>query len=170
MTLTLKCSTVPELLSGLESCTDIGARFVEPSGDASFYSYADITRRARKAAAVLQKAGLRKGDRVALVLPTGPEFFDALLGAQLAGGIPAALYPPFRFGRMEEYWGRLRGMLNKIGARFLITNGRIRKILGPGVERVPSLATVLDSNALGEDQSFTPVATTPEDIAFLQFS
>jgi acyl-CoA synthetase (AMP-forming)/AMP-acid ligase II len=91
MMLTLKCSTVPELLTGLEACADVGARFVEPSGDAAFYSYADIIRRAQKAAAALQKAGLRKGDTVALVLPTGPEFFDALLGTQLAGGIPAAL-------------------------------------------------------------------------------
>jgi acyl-CoA synthetase (AMP-forming)/AMP-acid ligase II len=170
MMLTLKCSTVPELLTGLEACADVGARFVEPSGDAAFYSYADIIRRAQKAAAALQKAGLRKGDTVALVLPTGPEFFDALLGTQLAGGIPAALYPPFRLGRMEEYWTRLRTMLNKIGARFLITNGRIRKMLGPGVEGVPSLATVLDSNALEGGHSFTPVPTTPDDIAFLQFS
>jgi hypothetical protein len=47
------------LLAGLKTCTDVGARFAEPSGDASFYSYSDIVRRAERAAAALQKAGLQ---------------------------------------------------------------------------------------------------------------
>jgi acyl-CoA synthetase (AMP-forming)/AMP-acid ligase II len=170
MTLNLAYSTVPDLLAGLKSCTDVGARFAEPSGNASFYPYSDIVRRAESAAAALQKAGLKKGDTVALVLPTGPEFFDALLGAQLAGGIPAALYPPFRMGRLDEYWNRMRRMLNRIEARFLITGGRIRNILGPGVENVPSLTAVIDSAALQADHAWKPVAAGPDDIAFLQFS
>ena len=82
---------------------------------------------------------LKRGDRVALILSTSIEFFDALLGVQLAGGIPAALYPPFRLGKLDEYFARLRKMLAKIGAKFLITESRIRKLLGPGVVGVESL-------------------------------
>jgi fatty-acyl-CoA synthase len=137
--LTLKGATVPEILLNLETCTRWGARFVAPSEEATFYPYQDVLRRAQKSAAALQALGLKRGDRVALILSTSIEFFDALLGVQLAGGIPAALYPPFRLGKLDEYFTRLRKMLTKIGARYLITESRIRKLLGPGVVGVPSL-------------------------------
>ena len=90
--LTLKGATLPEMLLNLETCTRWGARFVAPSEEATFYPYQDVLRRAQKTAAALQAHGLRRGDRVALILSTSIEFFDSLLGVQLAGGIPAALY------------------------------------------------------------------------------
>ena len=119
--LTLKGATLPEILLNLETCTRWGARFVAPNEEATFYPYQDVLRRAQKTAAALQARGLQRGDRVALILSTSIEFFDSLLGVQLAGGIPAALYPPFRLGKLDEYFARLRKMLAKIGAKYLIT-------------------------------------------------
>ena len=119
-----------------------------PNEEATFYPYQDVLRRAQKTAAALQARGLQRGDRVALILSTSIEFFDSLLGVQLAGGIPAALYPPFRLGKLDEYFARLRKMLAKIGAKYLITEGRIRKLLGPGVVGVESLREVLDAKDL----------------------
>ena len=46
------------------------------------------------AAALRQRAGLRPGDRIALMLPTGADFFPAFFGAVLAGAVPVPLYPP----------------------------------------------------------------------------
>ena len=169
--LTLKGATLPEILLKLETCTRWGARFVAPSEEAAFYPYQDVLRRAQKAAAALQARGLQRGDRVALILSTSIEFFDSLLGVQLAGGIPAALYPPFRLGKLDEYFARLRKMLTKIGARFLITEGRIRKLLGPGVVGVESLREVLDAKDLQTGGGrWQPVDVDPEQPAFLQFS
>jgi fatty-acyl-CoA synthase len=169
--LTLKGATLPEMLLNLETCTRWGARFVAPSEEATFYPYQDVLRRAQKTAAALQAHGLRRGDRVALILSTSIEFFDSLLGVQLAGGIPAALYPPFRLGKLDEYFARLRKMLTKIGARYLITEGRIRKLLGPGVVGVESLREVLDAKDLQTgDGNWQPVDVDPEQPAFLQFS
>jgi acyl-CoA synthetase (AMP-forming)/AMP-acid ligase II len=169
--LALKGATLPEILLKLETCTRWGARFVPPSEEATFYPYQEVLRRAQKAAATLQDHGLQRGDRVALILSTSIEFFDALLGVQLAGGIPAALYPPFRLGKLDEYFARLRKMLAKIDARFLITENRIRRLLGHGVVGVPSLEQVLEVKDLQESGGlWRPVEVDPEQPAFLQFS
>ncbi|MGA3076790.1 MAG: AMP-binding protein [Bryobacteraceae bacterium] len=166
--LTLKGATLPEILLNLENCTRWGARFVAPNEEATFYPYQDVLHRAQKAAAALQARGLQRGDRVALILSTSIEFFDSLLGVQLAGGIPAALYPPFR---LDEYFARLRKMLTKIGAKYLITEGRIRKLLGPGVVGVESLREVLEAKDLQTGGGrWQPVDVDPEQPAFLQFS
>ena len=169
--LTLKGATLPEILLNLETCTRWGARFVTPSEEATFYPYQDVLRRAQQAADTLQARGLRRGDRVALILSTSIEFFDALLGVQLAGGIPAALYPPFRLGKLDEYFARLRKMLSKVGARFLITESRIKRLLGPGVVGVESLEEVLEVKDLQSGGGrWQPVDVDPAQPAFLQFS
>jgi acyl-CoA synthetase (AMP-forming)/AMP-acid ligase II len=169
--LTLKGTTLPEILLRLENCTRWGARFVAPSEEATFYPYQDVLHRAQRTAAALQARGLQQGDRVALILSTSIEFFDSLLGVQLAGGIPAALYPPFRLGKLDEYFARLRKMLGKIGVRYLITEGRIRKLLGPGVVGVQSLEDVFEAKDLQTGSGrWQPVDVDPDEAAFLQFS
>ena len=166
-----KAETVGEILTGLEECTRFGARFVSASEQADFYPYGEIVRRARATAAFLQSQGLRPGEHVAIILPTGVEFFDAFLGTQLAGAVPTALYPPFRLGKLDEYFTRLRRMLTRIEARFLITEKRIRRLIGEGVAGVPSLRAVIEasdlSSASGEPAS---VNVDPDSPAFFQFS
>jgi acyl-CoA synthetase (AMP-forming)/AMP-acid ligase II len=170
VTLDIRSATVPEMLQALEGCTAFGARFVNASGREEFHTYADVVERARRAAGALQAAGLKPGERVALILPTSIQFLDAFLGTQLAGGIPAALYPPFRLGKLDEYYERLRRMLSKIGARYLITDTRLRRILGPAVEGTTSIHTVIDAATLQSGAPGTVVVANPAEPAFLQFS
>ena len=47
-------------------------------------------------ASVLTQNALDKGDKVAIMLPTGREFFAAFFGVLLAGSVPVPLYPPAR--------------------------------------------------------------------------
>lgn len=163
--------TIIDALLPLEDCTQTGARFVPASGEHRFHAYADVLLRARTAAARLQQEGLEVGDRVAVVLPTSIEFFDAFLGAQLAGGIPVALYPPFRLGKLDEYFTRVRRMLGKVGAKFLITESRIKRLLGPAVVGVESLRSVLDAGDLRADAGiWRQPAIDASQPAFLQFS
>ena len=166
--------TVLDMLLSLESTTRTGARFITPSFAETFYSYADILKRIKTAAATLQGNGVKPGDRVAVILPTSIQFFDAFLGTQLAGGLPTALYPPFRLGKLDEYFARLREMLNRIGARFLITDSRIKKLLG-GATTVESLTRVFDAKELFETSSAKPedwkiIEIREDDPVFLQFS
>ncbi len=174
MSFQTQSGTVLDMLLSLESVTTRGARFVTPSFAETFYSYSDILRRIKTAAAVLQQNGVNPGDRVAVILPTSIQFFDAFLGTQLAGGLPTALYPPFRLGKLDEYFARLRESLNRVGARFLITDSRIKKLLGAATT-VESLERVIDAKDLFDHASATAsdwreIAVRDDDPVFLQFS
>ncbi len=162
------------MLLSLENVTTRGARFLTPALNETFYPYSDILKRIKTAAATLQAHGVKKGDRVAIILPTSIYFFDAFLGAQLAGGIPTALYPPFRLGKLDEYFARLREMLDRIGARFLITDSRIKNLLGQA-STVQTLSAVFDVKDLFERTKSTAADWREVDIeedepVFLQFS
>ena len=166
-----KWTTVVEALLELEGCTDCGARFISWSGDATYFEYGEVLERAKKVAATWQRRGLTVGDRVAIVLPTSIHFLDTFLGIQLAGGIPTALYPPFRLGKLDEYFKRTQRMLRKIGARFLVTDRRTKNLLGPAVQNVASIEDVLDAEKLlTSNTRWRRVDVTPDSPAFLQFS
>lgn len=170
MQLTTGRQTTQEVLQGLESCTTLGARFVARTGEERFFTYAEIVSRARRAAGCYQQEGVQPGDRVAIVLPTGIEFFDAFLGAILAGAIPAALYPPVRLGKLDEYFERTRSMLRRVEARIVVTDDQVGKLLGRAVVDLQSVKRALPSRELVEGSGWRPVDAKPDEPAFLQFS
>ncbi|WP_419850254.1 acyl-CoA synthetase [Candidatus Poriferisocius sp.] len=62
---------------------------VEPDGTtANRYTFADISTRASIAADLLAELGVKKGDRVFIMLPRIVEWYDALLGCIRLGAIP----------------------------------------------------------------------------------
>jgi fatty-acyl-CoA synthase len=166
--------TVLDMLLALETVSTRGARFLTASMAETFYPYSEVLKRIKTSAATLQRNGVKKGDRVAVILPTGIQFFDAFLGAQLAGGIPTALYPPFRMGKLDDYFSHLREMMDRIGAKFLITDSRIKKLLGQATT-VESLERVFEAKELFESASATAadwrqVPVHDDEPVFLQFS
>ena len=60
---------------------------------------------ARRAAVAggLRERGVRRGDTVALMLPTGFDFLRCFQGILIAGAVPVPIYPPLRLDRLEEY-------------------------------------------------------------------
>src|ERR1700691_6774011 len=85
-----------------------GFRFVPEEGltaggsEASF-SYTAIERASARYGGALQALGLRKGDRVALILPTNEDFVLAFFGAIRAGIVPVPIYPPLGLGQLQSY-------------------------------------------------------------------
>jgi acyl-CoA synthetase (AMP-forming)/AMP-acid ligase II len=117
----------------------------------STLTFAELFDGASATARGLAARGVRRGDTVALVLPTGKEFFFSFLGALLEGAIPVPLYPPFRADRLEEYAQRQVAILNNAEARVLVTfreAERLAQLLKP---RVPSLLSVTTAERLGTD-------------------
>ncbi|MFQ5890451.1 MAG: fatty acyl-AMP ligase [Gemmatimonadota bacterium] len=112
-----------------------GIRFVDRSERASFHSYEELYEGARRIAGGLHALGLRRGDRVALVLPTSPAFCESFFGAVLAGMVPVPLYPPVRLGRLAEYHADTASMLVRCGARLVVTDRRLRRLLGRTIAR-----------------------------------
>ncbi|HEY4721838.1 MAG TPA: AMP-binding protein, partial [Anaerolineae bacterium] len=84
-------------------------------------TYGELAKAARAAAAGLLVRDIMPGDRIALMLPTGTEFFVAFFGILYAGAIPVPIYPPMQLTQIEEYARRQAGILRNSGARLLIT-------------------------------------------------
>jgi acyl-CoA synthetase (AMP-forming)/AMP-acid ligase II len=86
--------------------------------------------------AVLRSRGVRPGDRVPLLMPTGHAFVEALVGVMLAGAIPVPLATPMTFGGVDRYVRNLSAVIDDCDARLLITYPRI----GDAVAADPALA------------------------------
>ena len=76
---------------------------------------------ARAIAAGLQREGVAPRDCVALMLPTGPEYFAVFLGVLMAGAIPVPIYPPARASQLEDHVLRHAGILDNAQAVLLVT-------------------------------------------------
>ncbi|HSS75367.1 MAG TPA: AMP-binding protein [Thermoanaerobaculia bacterium] len=146
-----------------------GLRFVDRTETATWFGWAEIREQARAACGGMQALGIERGDRVALIFPTGIDFFAAFFGALLAGAVPVPLYPPARFGRREEYVRRTAQMLERSGARLILAESRLCRILG---EAVKEAHLALGCRTL-EDlprESPRPIQADPADLALVQFS
>ena len=110
-----------------------GLVFVDAREQEQSMPWSEVHDRARRLAGALAERGIRPGDRVAMVLPTGPDFMDAFFGTLLAGAVPVPLYPPVRLGRMDEYVRDTARMLTVVGARILLSDARTRLLLGGAV-------------------------------------
>ena len=84
-------------------------------------TYGELAAAARTIAAGLVERDIMPGDRVALMLPTGLDFFAAFFGILYAGAVPVPIYPPTQRSQIEEYARRQAGILRNAGARMLIT-------------------------------------------------
>ncbi len=133
-------------------------------------SYGELLRESSAvAAALLERLGLRPGDRVALMLPTGLDFFFAFFGVILAGGVPVPLYPPWRANRIEEYAQRQAKILRDAGARLLVTFQEIKRLMRLLQAQVPSLEKVLTLGGL-DTASGVVRRPLPEDTTLIQYT
>ena len=142
-------------------------------------TYADLHRDAVALAAGLHALGIGKGDKVAIMLPTGREFFAAFFGALFAGCVPVPLYPPARPSQLEDHLNRIAGILLNAQARVLVTVDRAKPLahlLRAQVEALRSVVTVADLSQTHAAPPSAPAAPAPRpalaasDVAFLQYT
>lgn len=152
----------------------VGLAFVDAQERETALPFAALWQRACATAARLAGLGISPGDRVALVLPTGFDFMDAFFGALCAGATPVPLYPPVRLARLDEFHARTARLLQACGARLVLTDARVGRLLGLAVESArPPLGckTVADLRAqptpAGPPQAHRG---TPRELALIQFS
>ena len=74
------------------------ALIYDTDGKSENYTYDDLKKSSDKFANVLRKHGVKKGDRVFIFMPRGPELYVATLGILKIGGIVGPLFEAF----MEE--------------------------------------------------------------------
>jgi fatty-acyl-CoA synthase len=148
-----------------------GYCFVDRAEGEQRLAYAELRRRARRFADALATAGVAPGERVAIIVATGPEFFVAFFGALAAGAVPVPLYPPVRLGRLDEYHAATARMLERAGATLIVTEPRVRRLLGETVACArPRLGlrsiAELEAAAAGEHER----SLDGDALALIQFS
>ena len=140
------------------------------SSEASF-SYAAVERMSARFGGALQALGLRKGDRVALILPNNDDFVLCFFGAIRAGIIPAPIYPPMALGQLQPYLDNTRHIVAKSGARVLVTTTRIKRLLGTVQAACPALDQVVAIEGIRESaEPLKPERIALDDVAFIQFT
>ena len=134
-------------------------------------TYNGLKQGALKLAAGLQRQNLDPGDTVAIMLPTGLDYFYSFFAILLAGAAPVPLYPPARPTQIEEHLRRHRKILRNAGAKILITMPEVKPVARLLKAQVESLETVDTVTAFsGQTQEFTPIPIQADDIAFIQYT
>src|SRR3984957_15008272 len=154
----------------------LGFRFIPEdgspaSGSEASFSYTAIERASARYGGALQALGLRKGDRVALILPTDEDFVLAFFGAIRAGIVPVPIYPPLGLGQLQGYLDNTRHVAAKGGRRALVTSAKIKRLLGTVQASCPALEQVVAIEGIRE--SMEPLKAEKiglDDVAFLQFT
>lgn len=147
------------------------------SGDERI-SYASLLDRSLRLARGLQDRGVRRGDRVAIFLENGIAAVASVYGASLAGAAFLVVNPQTKANKLAY-------VLNDCAATVLVTDGRLAPVVGPVIEHVPSLRTVIETGeSRGEIAGSVPwdrllgeckpeprsIATIPLDLAALIYT
>ena len=98
------------------------------SGAETAITYGGLLAGASRVAAGLVRAGLTPGRAVAIMLPTGVEYLECFLGAQLAGGVPLPIYPPARLAQVDDHLRRHGRILANADAEWLVTFDEVRRL------------------------------------------
>ena len=146
-------------------------RLYDDETDGQILTYHDLWEGAKINAAGLQNRGLKPGETVAIILPTGPDYFFTFFGILLAGGVPVPLYPPARLAHMEDYLKRQSHILNNCRAPFLITIKEAKRfayLLKSHAISLKDVFTVKDLTSLGGE--YLQPNFSLNDIAFIQYT
>jgi 1-acyl-sn-glycerol-3-phosphate acyltransferase len=138
-------------------------------------SYRALAEQSRAVALGLRHRGVEPGDRVAIMLPTNPQFFLAFFGALYAGAVPTPIYPPARPSQLAEHLTRQAGILRNAGAVLLIATsglGGVAALLRLQVGSLRGVATVeeLTTDARTTDAALPRVPAQAADMALLQYT
>ncbi len=111
------------LVSGLDYAAEgvTGFNFFSSRGELeTVLPYSELRQRARDLAGRLAGCGAERGDRVAIVAETTPDFVTVFFACQYAGLVPVPLPLCINIGGHDAYVERLRGMLIAAGARIAV--------------------------------------------------
>ena len=153
---------------------DRAVTFVRANGQERVVSFPDLWLEARRRAHALSSLGLRKGDRVALILPEPDEFVLTFMAALTLGAAAVPIYPPQTLAKLEAYGDTVRHVLRASGAKVLVTSDVLRPMIEEHLVDVGGTeAKVVVEREVREAPGFDGQAPEPValgDLAFLQFT
>jgi fatty-acyl-CoA synthase len=134
------------------------------------YTYSELRTDALACAQRLIALGLGKGDRVALIAETGPEFAACFFAAVYAGAWPVPLPLPTSFGGREAYVDQLSIQLKSCEPRLFLYPPELADFCNEAAERSGISAREWQSLDDVEAASAGLPDADPDDICYLQYS
>lgn len=165
--------TLAAAVEALANTHERGFTFVDTQGAERFYSFHALHAEALKRSYGLRQLGLKKGDRISLIVAESDDFVLTLLGAMLAGVVPVPIYPRLGFKASDGYVDTVAHITNAAGCAAIVTTEQQEPYVRDAVPRCPSVTQLIDMKKLAaaaEGQELPPVEITPDDLAFLQFT
>ncbi|MCC6558679.1 MAG: fatty acyl-AMP ligase [Polyangiaceae bacterium] len=171
--------TVVQAIEDAAASSKTGYRFLDEAADGTvgaagaepFFTHAGVERASARFGGALQALGAKKGDRVALILPDNADFVFAFLGAIRAGVVPVPIYPPTGLGKLAGYLENTLHIVDRSGAKLLVTSSEIKRVLGTIQANAPALERVVAVEGLrASREELRPVKVSLDDTCFLQFT
>jgi fatty-acyl-CoA synthase len=148
-----------------------GLNFHDPRGAlVRAYPYRELRGDALAAAYRLVAAGVKPGDRIAIVAETSPEFAALFFGAVYAGAWPVPLPLPTSFGGRDSYIDQLKVQLGSADPTHLFYPGELSALAGAAAEAAGVAGESWESFAGRDGPQADLPSAGPDDIAYLQYS
>ena len=144
--------------------------FCHPDDRTETLSYGELGDGAAQIALALGRDGVMPGQCVAMMLPSGLDFFRCFYGILSAGAIPVPMYPPARPNQIEEHLRRQAGILRNCQAQILITFDQVRPLARLLTGIVPQLRSVVTPQELKGPSGDRSLAVSGGDTALIQYT
>ncbi len=162
------------LVEGLDYAAqgETGFTFYSPRGQLQHtVSYRDLRDRAISTGRRLMKTGLKRGDRVAVVAETGPEFMYVFFGCQYAGLVPCPMPYSMFIGGRDAYVERIAGMMMSARASAVVASEDLMAQVGLAAKSVGvSIVLSHDELAALPETGVDLAPFGPDDMAYIQYS
>lgn len=148
------------------------------NGEQKTFTFAELSALSNKFANVLTELGVKKGDRVFLLLPRIPELYISFLGIVKTGAIAGTMFAAFGPAGIKD-------RLQDSGASVLVTNSELLKRVNAVKKHLPALKKIIvtdlekhkGNNLLSYNQlmqtasrNFKVRKTDGEDAAFMLYT
>jgi fatty-acyl-CoA synthase len=135
------------------------------------YGFAELRTDALANARRLVTAGVRPGERVALIAETGPEFAALFFGAVYAGAWPVPLPLPTSFGGRDAYVDQIRTQLTSCDPVVVLAPPGLHSMVAESASTMPHTRAIdwAEFIAAHAPEADLPQASA-DDIAYLQYS
>ncbi len=164
--------TVVAALKRLAGVETHGHTFYDNGGKPTFTSFGSLNRTVEARARRLMGLGLKRGDRVGMVLAQPMDFVVSFFACLYAGLVPVPMYPPLSFGKLDSWAEGALGILQNSEASLLLTDAQLQSVLWQVVPKVKTLKDLLTVEKLDQqaaDEGELPVVRA-DDLCFLQYT
>ena len=172
--LPLRAADFPTLTDALDYAAlgETGANFYSSRGKLyASLPYRELREQALELASRLQGLGLQKGDRLAMIAETSPEFLRFFFACQYAGVVPVTLPASVSLGSHDAYVAQLRGLLTFSKASVAVSAENFMPFLTEATEGLglELIGTPEEFDRLPLSEQSLPTIES-NDVAYIQYT